>query len=153
MNALNTRIPPPILFLVTATAMWLVARFTHHWMLEVNLRHGLITFLLLVAAMFGSSAIYQFRRSATTIDPVKVNRASTLVTHGPFYFSRNPMYLAMLALLFAWAVHLHAPWAFAGPILFELYLLRFQIWPGERAMMEKFGDNYLSHAKSVRRWI
>jgi protein-S-isoprenylcysteine O-methyltransferase Ste14 len=153
MNALNTRIPPPILFLITAALMWWVARSTHHWMLTPTLGQTLIVLLLIIAALFGSSAIYQFRRSATTIDPVKVDSASKLVTHGPYYFSRNPMYLAMVALLFAWAIHLHAAWAFAGPIFFELYLMRFQIWPEERAMIAKFGDDYLNYAKKVRRWI
>jgi protein-S-isoprenylcysteine O-methyltransferase Ste14 len=63
------------------------------------------------------------------------------------------MYLSMLALLFAWLVYLAAPWSVLGPILFELYILRFQIWPEERAMHDKFGAAYLDYAQKVRRWI
>jgi protein-S-isoprenylcysteine O-methyltransferase Ste14 len=100
-----------------------------------------------------ASAIHTKVKYKTTIDPVRIERASNLVTAGPFNFSRNPMYFSMLALLFAWLVCLAAPWAVLGPIFFEVYILVFQIWPEERAMHDKFGATYLTYTQKVRRWI
>jgi protein-S-isoprenylcysteine O-methyltransferase Ste14 len=153
MNALEHKIPPPIVFIFATIAMWVLAHYTRVWHLPFILKLVLILFFVAIALFFGPPAIMLFRKSKTTIDPVRIERASNLVTSGPFNFSRNPMYVSMLALLFAWLVYLAAPWAVLGPILFELYILRFQIWPEERAMHKKFGTTYLTYIQNVRRWI
>ena len=153
MNALEHKIPPPVVLIFTGIAMWVLGHFTRIWHLPFTLKLILILFFLAIALFFGPPAIINFRRNKTTIDPVRIERASKLVTTGPFNFSRNPMYVAMLALLFAWLVYLAAPWAILGPIFFELYILVFQIWPEERALHDKFGATYLDYNKKVRRWI
>jgi protein-S-isoprenylcysteine O-methyltransferase Ste14 len=153
MNALEHKIPPPIIMIFVAIAMWILAHYTRVWHLPFTLKLVLILFFVAIALLFGPPAIMTFRKSKTTIDPIRIERASHLVTAGPFKFSRNPMYVAMLALLFAWCVYLSAPWAILGPILFELYILKFQIWPEERAMHDKFGATYLTYTQKVRRWI
>lgn len=153
MNALEHKIPPPIILIFTVIAMWVLARYTIVWHLPSILKLILILFLVAIALFFGPPAIINFRKYKTTIDPVRIDRASKLVITGPFNLSRNPMYVAMLALLFAWLVYLAAPWAVLGPIFFELYILVFQIWPEERAMHDKFGATYLTYTQKVRRWI
>jgi protein-S-isoprenylcysteine O-methyltransferase Ste14 len=153
MNALEHKIPPPIILIFSAIAMWVLAHFTRVWHVPLTIKLVLILLFIAVALFFGPSAIMTFRKNKTTIDPVRIDRASSMVTTGSFNFSRNPMYLSMLALLFAWLVYLAAPWSVLGPILFELYILRFQIWPEERAMHDKFGAAYLDYAQKVRRWI
>ena len=153
MNALENRIPPPLLFAFTALMMWLIAHFTHRWHIGFSLKLVLVMFFVAIAGLLAPTAVYTFRKNKTTVDPVHIERASTLVTSGPFSYSRNPMYVALLSLLFAWLCYLAAPWAVIGPILFELYILRFQILPEEKAMHAKFGADYLAYAKKVRRWI
>ncbi len=153
MTALEHKIPPPIVLIFATIVMWVLAHYTRVWHLPFILKLFLILFFVAIALFFGPPAIMLFRKSKTTIDPVRIERASNLVTSGPFNFSRNPMYVSMLALLFAWLVYLAAPWAVLGPILFELYILRFQIWPEERAMHSKFGTTYLTYIQKVRRWI
>jgi protein-S-isoprenylcysteine O-methyltransferase Ste14 len=153
MNALEHKIPPPVILVFTGTAMWVLAHYTFTWHLPFTLKLIAILLFLAIALFFGPPAIMNFRKCKTTIDPVRIERASNLVTAGPFNFSRNPMYVSMLALLFAWLVYLAAPWAVLGPIFFELYILVFQIWPEERAMHDKFGATYLTYTQKVRRWI
>ena len=153
MNALENKIPPPLLFVFTALMMWLVAHFTHSWHLGFLLKLILVLFFVVIAALLAPAAVFSFRKNKTTVDPVHIERASRLVTSGPFNYSRNPMYLALLSLLFAWLCYLAAPWAVIGPILFELYILRFQIFPEEKAMHAKFGADYVAYSKKVRRWI
>jgi len=63
------------------------------------------------------------------------------------------MYVGMAFLLLAWAIHLRAGVAFAGPVLFVAYLTRFQIVPEERVLRERFGEAFAAYAARVRRWL
>ena len=92
-------------------------------------------------------------RPRTTISPVDIEAASTLVTGGVFRYTRNPMYVALTALLLAWTAWLAAPWAAFCPVAFALFITRFQIIPEERVLRAKFGRAYEDYAQRVRRWI
>jgi protein-S-isoprenylcysteine O-methyltransferase Ste14 len=78
---------------------------------------------------------------------------SSFVTSGIYRVTRNPMYLGMAMILVAWAVFLAAPWPFAGPVFWVLYMNRFQINPEEKILAAMFGEEYSRYAASVRRWL
>jgi protein-S-isoprenylcysteine O-methyltransferase Ste14 len=50
-------------------------------------------------------------------------------------------------------VFLAAPLALVGPLLFVLYITRFQIIPEERVLRARFGAAYEAYLQQVRRWI
>lgn len=152
MTFLENRIPPPLLFALTALVMWLAARITPPLTMSPSLRLSLAVAFLL-AALIGPLGIREFVKARTTIDPVRIERASRLVTSGVFGFTRNPMYLAFALILIAWAIFLSAPWLLLGPLLFAAFITRFQIIPEERAMLAKFGADYRAYRDRVRRWI
>ena len=87
MNALEHKIPPPVILIFTGTAMWVLARYTFTWHLPFTLKLIAILSFLAIAFFFGPPAIMNFRKHKTTIDPVRIERASNLVTSGPFNFS------------------------------------------------------------------
>jgi protein-S-isoprenylcysteine O-methyltransferase Ste14 len=153
MSALENRIPPPLICLIAAIAMWALAHFSNRWDVAWQLRWGLIALFLATGFALALPAIVAFRRTNTTIDPVRIDRASSLVVTGPFRFTRNPMYLGMVSLLFAWAIYLCAPLAILGPLAFALFITRFQIMAEEPVMAAKFGADYERYRKHVRRWI
>ena len=153
MTFLENKIPPPIVFLVTAIAMWLVASQTEVTLLPAELRWSAIAGLLAVGLLTGPPAILAFSRANTTINPVDIEKASSLVTAGPFAFTRNPMYVMMLAFLLAWSTYLSAAWVWLGPVVFALYINRLQIIPEERVMRAKFGAAYEAYTRKVRRWV
>jgi protein-S-isoprenylcysteine O-methyltransferase Ste14 len=153
MSALEHRIPPPLVCLIAAIAMWAVAYFSSPLILAWGLRWGLIVLFLAIGFALAPPAIIAFRRIKTTVDPVHVDRATNFVVSGPFRFTRNPMYLGLTSLLLAWATYLGTPLAILGPIAFVLFITRFQIIPEERAMATKFGVEYENYRKRVRRWI
>ena len=99
------------------------------------------------------AGVVSFRASRTTINPLKPDEASALVTGGIFRFTRNPMYLGMAFVLFAWATHLGNPWLVVGPLVFALYITRFQIIPEERALLANFGELFVAYKARVRRWL
>ncbi|MGL6045577.1 MAG: methyltransferase family protein [Vogesella sp.] len=152
MRWLECRIPPPLLALLCG---WGMAQLAARWPLALPtvLRTVLILALLLVAVLLEGSAVWAFVQRRTTISPLQPQRSSTLVVEGFYRFSRNPMYLGMLCLLLAWAVWLGQWQALAGPLLFVLWLNRFQIAPEEQALLARFGSSYAAYCRRVRRWL
>jgi len=109
--------------------------------------------LLIAALIIGLPAVLGFRRAKTTVNPLKPDAASALVVRGVYRWTRNPMYLAMLLLLIAW-VCIVSNWAALAMLpLFVAYLNRFQIGPEERALQARFGAEFESYRRQVRRWL
>jgi hypothetical protein len=93
------------------------------------------------------------RAVGTTINPVAIDTASILVTSGVYRISRNPMYVGLTSVLAALGVGLGSGWALVGPVVFVLFITRFQIVPEERVMLAKFGAEYGAYRDTVRRWL
>ncbi len=153
MKFLEHRIPPPIVVLMIGGAMWLISRYTEHAAWPRGLRWGLIAGLSGVGLGIGGAGLRAFARARTTIDPVKLDSASALVTTGVFRLSRNPMYVGFAAMLTAWAIWLQAPWALTGVLVFVAFIWRFQILPEERVLSAKFGSPYDDYRNRVHRWL
>lgn len=153
MKTLENRIPPPLLMLVTAGMMWGSAKFLTPISLEPGFRIALLLVLNMAALFFGLGGIITFRLAKTTINPVQIDQASSVVTNGVYRLSRNPMYVGLTALLATWAVLLSVPWTLLGPVFFAVFIHRFQILPEERVMSPKFGPAYDDYRRRVRRWI
>lgn len=153
MHALELKIPPTIVCLVTGWTMWLLAR------LRPELRIGLVglPYIAGVLALIGLAivvlAVVALRRARTTLNPTAPSRSGMLVTHGVYRWSRNPMYLGLLFWLSAWALILGSPFALFGIPVFFAYMTRFQIIPEERALAAKFGEEFARYSACVRRWM
>lgn len=151
-HALETRIPPPVVGLSVALLMWALNSW---WPFEFESvwRTPLALLLVAVGAGLDLAGLWAFRRARTTINPLKPQRTSALVSGGVYRLTRNPMYLGMLCLLLAWAVYLGQPGTLLGPVVFVAYMTRFQIVPEERAIRERFGPEFDAYCARVRRWL
>ncbi len=147
---MKPHIPPPLVAAAATLAMWLVAGVDAA---PGGLRAALALAAFVAAVAFGAPAVAAFRRARTTVDPLHVDRASTLVTSGIYARTRNPMYVAMTLAFAAWALWLGGWWAWLGPAAFVLWIDRLQIRPEEAAMEALFGDAYRAYRSRVRRWI
>ena len=76
-----------------------------------------------------------------------------IVVRGPYRFSRNPIYLAMVFLQLGIGVWANSLWFFVLAILSALLLTWGVIWREERYLERKFGDDYLAYKARVRRWL
>ena len=93
-----------------------------------------------------------FKTKNVDVKPLApVNR--TLVTGGPFRFTRNPMYLGMLCILLGTAVCLVSPMLCAAAIAFFVVIDRTFIAFEEGKLHRQFGIGYDAFANRVRRWI
>jgi len=153
MSWLNHRIPPPVVGLIIAAGMWGVSSLGPSFTLPAPAGDGVIALFLAAGLAFDVLGILAFRNASTTINPLRPERASTLVTGGIYQVTRNPMYVGVAFLLLAWAVHLSALLPFAGPAVFVLYITRFQIIPEERVLRQAFGQDYADYCARVRRWL
>ena len=97
--------------------------------------------------------ILEFRRHRTTVNPHRIDEASALVTSGIYRFSRNPMYLGMLLVLFGVVAYTQDVLALLAPAGFIVTLNRLQIRPEEKAMQDRFGAAYAAWCDRTRRWI
>jgi len=78
---------------------------------------------------------------------------STLVVDGPYRFSRNPVYLSALIMIFGLAIILSSLLLIILLAvvygIFQFSLIRWE----ERRLEEAFGIDYLEYKKHVRRWL
>lgn len=92
-----------------------------------------------------------FARAKTTIEPHETPRH--LITGGPFRFSRNPIYLAMVILLAGWVLWLGAVSGVILPGIFaSLLSLRF-IMAEEEKLTKLFGAEAKAYFAKTRRWL
>jgi protein-S-isoprenylcysteine O-methyltransferase Ste14 len=153
MPSLETRIPPPIVALIVALGIWGASFLTGRLSLLGPARFVLAGAFVVVALVFAVPAFRALRRAKTTISPIQLEQTTKVVTSGVYSHSRNPIYLALASLLFAWAVFLDVPLGFLGPLFFITYMNRYQIVPEERVLEKRFGAPYLAYKARVRRWI
>jgi protein-S-isoprenylcysteine O-methyltransferase Ste14 len=92
-----------------------------------------------------------FRKSGTSTRPT--HHATALVTSGPFRFSRNPMYLAIVIMLLGIAAWVGSLPMLIAPVGFFAFTSLVFIPYEERRLRETFGAAYLSFTQRVRRWI
>jgi protein-S-isoprenylcysteine O-methyltransferase Ste14 len=153
MNALELKIPPPVVVLGVAGLMGGIARVTPSFAAPPSVRAAAAAALAVVGIGLGLAGIRAFRRANTTIHPFAPERTAALVTSGVYAVTRNPMYVGLLVVLIAWACLLANAWALVGPIAFVSYMNRFQIAPEERALAARFGAAYVDYRARVRRWL
>lgn len=153
MLSLEHKIPPPVVGALVAAAMWGVSAQGLQLPLAAGPKYAAVVILVVAGVAFDVLGLLAFRASRTTVNPLKPERASSIVTGGVYRISRNPMYLGLALILLAWAAWLSALWPFAGPVIYVLYITRFQIAPEERVLKAIFGEEYLAYAARVRRWL
>lgn len=153
MRFLEARVPPPVVAIVCGLAMWWLSFHVPGISLGRTGRIVLATVLAAGGLGFILVSTLAFRRSKTTVNPLKPEAASTLVTSGIYQISRNPIYVGFALILAGWAAYLASPLALVGVAAFVLFIDRFQIAPEERAMAKLFGAEFGNYRAKVRRWL
>ncbi|MFT4929168.1 MAG: protein-S-isoprenylcysteine O-methyltransferase Ste14 [Phenylobacterium sp.] len=148
---MELKIPPPIIFLLVAAAMWLIFSLGLVATIAVPSMIALVVFLLGVA--IGIVATMSFSKAQTTIDPRNPQETSQLVDTGIFGLSRNPMYLSLTLELCGVVLYLGDPLNIVLLLGFVVYINKFQIIPEERALKQKFPQAFAAYQAKVRRWI
>ena len=152
MKSLELKIPPPAVAALVAATMWGISLITP-LLVPLFTRVSAAIIFALAGSAFSLAGVISFRRAKTTVNPMKPETATSLVSSGIYSVTRNPMYVGLLLVLIAWAAYLSSAWALLGPLGFVLYISRFQIAPEERVLSTLFGSEYTAYQSRVRRWL
>lgn len=153
MPSLELRVPPLAVVVVAAVLMWLPARVFSSELLTFRAPYALAGALLGLGASVAVAGVLAFRRARTTVNPMKPQASSAVVSTGIYGLTRNPMYLGFLFALAGWALLLGNLLAWLPVLGYLLYITRYQIVPEERALRARFGEAYEDYMRRVRRWI
>jgi protein-S-isoprenylcysteine O-methyltransferase Ste14 len=90
-------------------------------------------------------------RAKTTIDPSQ--HSSKVVTTGLYAYSRNPIYLGWFLLIAGIGFRNGSLFVLLIAVTMILLLYWAVVIEEEKYLERKFGEEYLSYKKSVRRWL
>lgn len=151
MLELSRKIPPPVYLMVVLLTMmalntWLpIARVIPQPYNYVG------SVLVVIGTLMTGYAARLFNQAGTPLLPF--HRSTALVTHGPYRFTRNPMYVGLVLITLGVGILQGSVGAFL-PIPFFVWLIRTSFILGEERFLEGlFGDQYLDYKRSVRRWL
>jgi len=142
---------PPIWLTLFLAMAWLLATYLP---LVTAFGPGLqaLGWLLIAAAcVLVAWAGFWFWRKRTTIEPHHV--PDTLIVEGPYKLSRNPIYLAMLAILIGYIATTGALSPVLLPLLFVRVFEKRFVEPEEAALRDAFGAEAERYLSRTRRWV
>jgi protein-S-isoprenylcysteine O-methyltransferase Ste14 len=150
----GVRFPPPFLFVIGFFAGWALDRYWHALPVSDFAGSALETFgwsALAVGVMLVAGGMVTFRRAKTAIHPH--HSASQLVTHGPYRFTRNPMYTGLTIAYLGGSALVDSWWPIIVLPLVLLVLLKMVILREEMYLADAFGAEYSGYVSRVRRWL
>jgi len=145
-----TKLTPPT-YLLIAIALLVALHFLCPivvWMPRPWNWFGVVLIVLGTALDIWADAI--FKKVQTTVKPGETS--STLVTTGPFGFSRHPMYVGMVVMVLGVAVVLGSVTPLIVVVLFTAVLCGF-VRLEEKSMTATFGEAYTEYCRTVRPWL
>ena len=148
---LTVSVKPPQLYLIAIIGGGLLHLL---WSLSLGfpLQLTIVGLMLLaVSLLLIVWASREFRRAETAV-PHKIG-ASTLVTTGPYRYSRNPMYVSLTLLQIGLGLIMNSAWVLLALIPVLIIMNRGVIAREESYMTSQFGQRYLDYKTAVRRWI
>lgn len=153
MKVLELKVPPIAVMIICMVFMYFISTIFSSLSVEFILKIFLVIEVFFIGLAVGIAGIYSFTQENTTLNPMKPEDASKLVTSGIYKFSRNPMYLGLAIVLISYMIYLGNILSIFGVVLYILYMNRFQIIPEERVLEELFGDEFRNYKSKVRRWL
>ena len=152
MDAPAFRIWPPVaLGVPLVTGIVLTATVGDPW--DLPRQPAQIAGVLLVVAfvLWNGWTLSVMAAHRTSILPGGATTA--VLQSGPFRVSRNPLYVGLVALDAGLALLAGSFWALVFVPVGIVALLWGAIWPEERYLAGKFGDDYAAYQARVRRWL
>jgi len=150
---LKLKIPPAAQAFIVSISMWLLDKYIIIGSFTFTNQKIIAKIIFLFGALIAIIAVWKFITIKTSTDPTNPSKATNLVTNGIYSYSRNPMYLAIVIVLFSWMLALGNISNIFILLLFVWYITKYQIRPEEEALIKLFGNNYTEYCRQVRRWI
>lgn len=142
---------PPLLPLAAIVVGWLLKQVLPLSFLPLQVAKALGPVLFGASIAWFCWAVITMLAGRTSLPTNEPTNA--IVTRGPYRFSRNPIYLAMVMVQVSAAVWANSLWflplaAVSVPIFAWGVISR-----EEKYLERKFGEEYLAYKSRVRRWL
>ena len=145
------KIPPPILVIILTSLVYFSS--TKLELIYLPYRQIVSVIILIIGLIVIVCPVVDFIKSKTTVNPVKFKNVNRLVTSGIYRYSRNPMYLGMILIIISTTVYYLNFLSVFSPLIFYIWINKFQINREEIFLEDKFGSEYLKYKSKTRRWI
>jgi protein-S-isoprenylcysteine O-methyltransferase Ste14 len=126
---------------------WLILPASRWCAPRVALSGALILFGL---CLIGYCA-WLFKQAQTCIEPWRAT--SSIITKGPYRYSRNPIYLGIAIAGSGIALAFNTGWMLLSVLAFVLIANKLVIEREEKYLERKFGEPYLNYQRKARRWF
>ena len=145
-------IAPPLFIYLGGLAIGAIL----HWFkplpfLPESLTLSLGVVSIAISVVFVVISFRALKGAKTNIDVRKPTMS--IVSTGPYRFTRNPVYLSMTLFIVGVAIWVNTLWILITlvPVLF---VMKFSVIAREEAYLtRKFGEEYLRYKSKVRRWL
>lgn len=156
MSNPGVKFPPPFLYLLGLAIAWLLEKYVARIDLVGGTRSTQALEFAGVALLFAGLAfvlwgMYTFARVRTGIIPIRP--ATQIVDHGPYRFSRNPMYSGMAIAYLGGAFIMNSGWALLLLPFVMIGIYNLVIKREERYLGSAFPSEYSEYRQKVRRWF
>ena len=94
---------------------------------------------------------WEFRAAGTSVRGSE--RTTAIVRTGPYRFSRNPIYVSFILLVFGLSVWLNNLWLLVALVPAVGFIATIVIPREERFLEHNFHEQYASYKATVRRWL
>jgi len=154
---LSVTVWPFLVVLFHGVLPWAISRMDRHlgW---AEQHPGLWNWPGLIFVALGSMVVLWFwlvhTRRASAAPKVELESTpSYLLTEGPYRYSRNPAYVAMLTIWFGWTVFYGSLLVLVG-LVFAWLLLNYVVIPREeRGLEARHKETYRQYLQRVPRWF
>ncbi len=154
-DSAQVRIPPPILIVACLIAGWGLDWGRSWLILPANRwvapRVALSGALILLGLGLNVYCAWQFKKAQTCIKPWRAT--SSIITNGPYRYSRNPIYLGFAIAAAGIALAFNTWWMLLSALAFVLIANKFVIEREEKYLEGKFGESYSNYRQKTRRWL
>jgi protein-S-isoprenylcysteine O-methyltransferase Ste14 len=140
--------------LIVGLALLAVIALHWLWPLQISMQPLAVVFGIFLSILGISSAAWGRKtmlQAGTNVSPFKPS--TSIVTGGPFSFSRNPLYVGILSLFIGLSLVIGTWWGFVLLVPVALTLHLGVILREERYLEQKFGESYLNYKNTVRRYL
>lgn len=147
------RVPPPLILLGLVLVGPLLDRLLGFGQVALSRPVHVVLVLALIGAglAVALAAVRRFARAGTRVEPWAPS--SAIVSDGVYGFTRNPMYVGMVLVMFGLALIICSPSSLLLVGLGLIILDRFVVRREEAYLEAKFGDAYRDYRARVRRWL